>query len=468
MNTKPNTKNQNDKKAVFETMPVPKALTIMALPTVISQVIVLAYNISDTWFIGRTDNPYMIGAASLVLALFLSMAALSNLFGVGGGSLMVRLMGRGDIEEARKTASYSITMSTIFALGFSLICLVLMDPILRLLGASDNTLEYSRQYLLFTVVIGGLPTVLSLTMPMILRNAGYAREAGIGVSIGGLLNIALDPIFMFVILPDGFQVLGAALATLISNIISMLYFIVVYLRIKDKSILQLPKRLEKLRPDSLKSFYSVGIPAAIILLLFNSVNIVTNRLTVSYGDIPLASVGIVMKVERLPINIGLGVCLGMVSLVAYSFAKKDFRRMDSIFSTARITILAVAILSMAASFIFAEPIVNAFINDPETIRLGTEFLKARCLAMPFMIIGFQIVNFMQAVNQGKTSFLLTIIRHVLLNIPALIIMNMIWGITGLIWAQTVSDIINAVIACIIYYRVHKSITAPQAEISRKE
>lgn len=448
-------------------MPVPKALTIMALPTVISQVIVLAYNIADTWFIGRTDNPYMIGAASLVLALFLSMAALSNLFGVGGGSLMVRLMGKGDIEEARKTASYSITMSAIFAVGFSLFCLVLMDPILRLLGASDNTLEYSRQYLLFTVVIGGLPTVLSLTMPMILRNAGYAREAGIGVSIGGLLNIALDPIFMFVILPDGFQVLGAALATLISNIISMVYFIIVYLRMKDKTILQLPKRLEKLRPDSLRSFYSVGIPAAIILLLFNSVNIVTNRLTVSYGDIPLAAIGIVMKVERLPVNIGLGVCLGMVPLVAYSFAKKDFKRMDSIFSTARITILAVAILSMAAAFLFAEPIVNAFINEPETIKLGTEFLKARCFAMPFMIIGFQIVNFMQAVNQGKTSFLLTIIRHVLLNIPALIIMNLIWGMTGLIWAQTVSDIINAVIACIIYYRVHKRITAPQAETEDK-
>lgn len=449
-------------------MPVPKALTIMALPTVISQVIVLAYNIADTWFIGRTDNPYMIGAASLVLALFLSMAALSNLFGVGGGSLMVRLMGKGDTEEARKTASYSITMSAIFAIGFSLFCLVLMDPILRLLGASDNTLEFSRQYLLFTVIIGGLPTVLSLTMPMILRNAGYAREAGIGVSIGGLLNIALDPLFMFVILPDGFQVLGAALATLISNIISMMYFIAVYLRMKDKSILQLPKRIEKLRPDSLKSFYSVGIPAAIILLLFNSVNIVTNRLTVAYGDIPLAAVGIVMKVERLPVNIGLGVCLGMVPLVAYSFAKKDFKRMNSIFSAARITILSVAILSMAASFIFAEPIVNAFINEPETIRLGTEFLKARCFAMPFMIIGFQIVNFMQAVNQGKVSFLLTIIRHVLLNIPALIIMDMIWGMTGLIWAQTVSDVINAVIACIIYYRVHKKITSPRTETDIKE
>ena len=118
---------------------------------------------------------------------------------------------------------------------------------------------------------------------------------------------------------------------MISNIISMVYFIVVYLRMKDKTILRLPKRLEKLRPDSLKSFYSVGIPAAIILLLFNSVNIVTNRLPVSYGDIPLAAIGIVMKVERLPVNIGLGVCLGMVPLVAYSFAKKDFKRMDSIF-----------------------------------------------------------------------------------------------------------------------------------------
>lgn len=453
----------NDKKYVFETMPVPKALTIMALPTVISQVIVLAYNIADTWFIGRTDNPYMIGAASLVLALFLSMAALSNLFGVGGGSLMVRLMGQGDTEEARKTASYSISMSAIFAVAFSLFCLVLMDPILRLLGASDNTLEYSRQYLLFTVVIGGLPTVLSLTMPMILRNAGYAKEAGIGVSIGGLLNIALDPLFMFVILPDGYQVLGAALATLISNIVSMIYFILVYLTMKDKSVLQLPKRIEKLRPDSLKSFYSVGIPAAVILLLFNSLNIVANRLIVSYGDIPLAAIGIVMKIERFPINIGLGVCLGMVPLVAYSFAQKNYKRMDSIFSAARITILAVAVISMVVSYFFAEPIVHSFINEPETIRLGTEFLKARCFDMPFVIIGFQIVNYMQAVNQGKMSFALTIIRHLVLNIPALIIMNMIWGMTGLIWAQAVSDVINSVIACIIYYKVRKKITAPEKE-----
>ena len=447
-----------NKTAVFETMGVPKALTVMALPTVLSQLIVLFYNIADTWFIGRTNNPYMIGAASLVLALFLSLAALANLFGVGGGNLMVRQMGRGDREEARKTASYSVAMAAVTALGFSLLCLVFMDPLLRLLGTSDNTMEYARQYLLFTVVLGGVPTVLSFAMPMLLRNAGYSREAGFGVSLGGILNIALDPLFMFVILPDGWQVLGAALATLLSNVVPLIYFLTMFRTLRNETVLELPKRLERLDPGSRKSFYSVGVPAAVILLLFDLVNIVLNRLTVSHGDIALAAVGIVLKVERLPLNIGLGVCLGMVPLIAYNYAKKDFRRMDRFFSAARLSILTVALLSMAAFYLFAQPIIHAFIDDPETVRLGTLSLKARCFAIPFMLLSFQVVNFMQAVNQGKVSFLLSIIRHLLLNIPSMILLNAAFGLTGLIWAQTVSDVINAAVTCLIFTRVHRVIT----------
>ena len=292
-----------EKEEVFKIESVPKALTAMALPTVFSQVIVLAYNIADTWFIGRTDNPYMIGAASLVLTLFLSLAALANLFGVGGGNLMVRQMGSGDMEGAKKTASHSLAMAVITAIGFSVVCLILMNPLLNLLGASENTFDYARQYLIFTVVLGGVPTVMSLAMPMLLRNAGFAKEAGIGVAFGGILNIALDPLFMFVILPDGYQVLGAALATLISNVASMIYFIVVYVKYKNKSILVLPKRIEKITKEAKKALYSVGVPAALILLMFDIVNIVLNKLAASYSDIELASVGIVLKVERFPINI---------------------------------------------------------------------------------------------------------------------------------------------------------------------
>ena len=456
-------KETKEKTAVFETMRVPKALAVMALPTVLSQLIVLLYNLADTWFIGRTNNPYMIGAASLVMALFLSMAALANLFGVGGGNLMVRQMGQGDMEDARKTASYSVAMAAIAALVFSLLCLAFMGPLLRLLGASENTMGFSRQYLLFTVVLGGVPTVLSLAMPMLLRNAGYSREAGFGVGLGGVLNIALDPLFMFVLLPDGCQVMGAALATMLSNMISLVYFIVQFRKLRDRTVLELPRRLEKLEKSDRASFYSVGVPAAVILLLFDLVNIVLNRLAASHGDLVLAAVGIVLKVERLPVNIGLGICLGMVPLIGYNYAKQDFRRMDRFFSAARLSILAVALLSMAAFYLFAGPIIHAFIDDEETVRLGTLFLKGRCFAIPFMLLSFQVVNFMQAVNQGKVSFLLSIIRHLLLNIPALILLDALYGIPGLIWAQTVSDVINAVITYLIYFRVHRRITAPSGQ-----
>ena len=449
-----------NKNYIFESMKVPKALAVMAFPTVVSQVIVLLYNLADTWFIGRTNNPYMIGAASLVLGLYLSMAALSNIFGVGGGSLMVRLMGKGKNDEALHTEMYSIMMTIITGAVFSVLCLVLMDPILYLLGASDNTLEYSRQYMLFTVVLGSIPTMLSMSMPMLMRNAGYAKEAGFGVSLGGILNILLDPLFMFVILPEGYEVMGAAIATMTANYISLGYFIVKYIQIHRNKEMQPEKKFERITRDSVSSFYSVGIPAAVILLLFNFVGIVLNRLAAAHSDIALSSVGIILKVERLPQNIGLGVCLGMVPLIGYNYAKKNWKRMDSFFSAARICVLIISIVSAVSFYLFAEPIVHTFLDVPETVSLGTRFLKARCFAIPFMLLSFQIINFMQAADHGKVSFLMSIIRHLLLNIPIMIIFDAIWGIDGLIWAQTVSDILNAAVSYLLYFKVHKKITSP--------
>ena len=438
-------------------MKVPKALAIMAVPTVLSQVIVLAYNLADAFFIGRTNDPYKMGATSLVLTLFLSLVALSNVFGVGGGNLIARLLGKNDTEEAKKVCSHSVLFAVITGLVFSIVCLVLTDPLLRLLGASDNVLPYARQYLLFTVIVGGVPTVLSLAMPMLLRNVGYSKEAGIGVALGGLLNIALDPLFMFVIFPAGWEVAGAAVATMLSNVISMIYFIVVFIKLKDKTVLTLPKRFEKLRGDSLKSFYSVGLPAATILLLFDTVGIVLNRLAAGYSDVALASVGLVLKIERLPQNIGLGVCLSMVPLIAYNFSRKDFKRMDGFFNATRITILIIAILSAIAFYFISGPIVRLFIENGETVELGARFLKARSIAIPFMILSFQITNYMQAVNKGILSLVLSVIRHLILIIPIMLVFNAAFGIEGLIWSQTVADVLNAVVSYVVYYCVRKRI-----------
>ena len=453
--------NEINKNELFESVNPVKALSVMALPTIGSQVIVLLYNLADTWFIGRTDDPYMIAASSLVLTVYLAVVALANVFGVGGSSLMVRLMGEKREDEARRVASYSIAASILAVLAFSALTLVFMGPLLHLLGASENTFRYGRQYLLATTVIGAAPTILAMDMPMLLRNAGYAKEAGVGVALGGVMNIALDPLFMFALLPKGYEVLGAGVATMLSNVISFAYFIAVFHRVREKTVLEFPKRLEKIESEHKKSLYSVGIPAAFAIFLFDLVTMVINRLTASYGDIPLAAMGIVLKVERLPLNIGLGVCLGMVPLVAYNYASGDHRRMERFASLARLAILGFSCVCVVLFRLFPEPITGIFMKDPvknqETVRLGAEFLRGRCLAMPFMLLGYHVVNFMNAVGRGKVSFLLAVIRHLVLIIPLLFIMNALWGLSGLIWAQVAADVLNALIALLIYKRTKTEI-----------
>ena len=445
----------NDKTEIFERMSVPRALAVMAIPTVISQIIALIYNIADTWFIGLTDNPYMVAATSLVGTVYLLTAGVANLFGVGGGNLVVRLMGSKDPEEARKVASLSFVMAAGSALLFSFLCLLFMNPLLRLLGASDMTIGYARQYLLCVVILGGLPTVLSSTMSAMLRNVGCSKEAGFGIGLGGVLNIVLDPIFMFILLPDGWEVLGAALATMLSNIIAFCYFICIYRRVSAEGLLGIPKRIEKIRRESMASIFSVGVPAAMGLVLYDLTNMVINRLSSAHGDLELSAIGIVLKVERLPQNVCIGICLGMMPLVAYNYAAKNRERMMAVFRAARVAGCAVCLASLVLYRTFAPQIINLFISEPSTVAFGTEYLKIRSFAAIFMFLSFHVVHFMQAVNRGKTSLGLAVIRQLCLNIPILILLDHLFGMTGVVWTQTVADTINVLISYLIFQSIRK-------------
>ena len=445
----------NDKIEIFERMSVPRALAVMAIPTVISQIIALIYNIADTWFIGMTDNPYMVAATSLVGTVYLLTAAVANVFGVGGGNLVVQLLGRKDPEEARKVASLSFLMAGGCALLFSFVCLVFMNPLLRLLGASDMTIGYARQYLLCVVILGGIPTVMNSTMSSMLRNVGNSREAGFGMGLGGVLNVILDPIFMFLLLPDGWEVLGAALATMLSNFITFGYFLWIYRRVSQEGILALPRRLEKIRPESMKSIFSVGVPAALGLVLYDLTNMVINRLSSGHGDLELSAIGIVLKVERLPQNVCIGICLGMMPLVAYNYASGNRERMMAFFRAARTAGCAVCLASLVLYRSFAANIIQIFISEPATVAFGTEYLRIRSFAAIFMFLSFHVVHFVQAVNWGKTSLGLAAIRQLCLNIPLLILLNHLFGMTGVVWTQTVADSLTMVVSYLIFNWMRK-------------
>ena len=448
---------QTDKKYLFEQERPGKALAIMALPTIISQMIVLLYNLADTWYIGRTNDPDMVGASTLAVTLYLAVVALSNVFGVGGGTLMARLEGEKKTDEARKVASYSVAIAALSTLVFSLLILLFINPILRFLGADNATIVYARQYVLMTSVAGGVPTVLSICMPLLIRNVGYARQAGFGVSMGSLLNVALDPLFMFVILPHGKEVLGAGIATMLSNVISMIYFIVMFIKLKDTTVLSIPTRIEKIGTENIKALYSVGLPAALSIFLFDVVTIALNKMIVEYGNIPLAAMGIVIKVERLPMYIGIGIGLGMVPLVAYNYGAGNVERMKEISMVARRAVIISSIICTTLMVVFARPIMWEFIKNEATVGYGVAFLKARALAMPFMVIGNFIVHYMNAVGKGKVSLVLAVIRHLVLILPVMIVMNLILGLNGLVWSQLIADVINTVVSFMIFRHVEQTI-----------
>ena len=200
---------RSSQEDVFEHLPIPAALRKMIVPAVTSQLIVLIYNMADTFFVGQTNNPYMVAGASLILPVFNITLCLAGLAGIGGGSLISRLLGQNQAGEARRVSAFSLYLglliSALFAVGIG----VFMEPVLKILGAGENTFQYARQYATCVIVIGGVPTVLSNVLANLIRSIGRSREASAGIILGGLLNIALDPLFMFVLMPDGYEVLGA-------------------------------------------------------------------------------------------------------------------------------------------------------------------------------------------------------------------------------------------------------------------
>lgn len=445
---------KNNKTALFETMPVGKALLTMAIPTIVSQLITMIYNLADTFFIGMSNDPYKVAAAGLVGILFFILNALANLFGVGGGSLLSRLLGEKREDDARRVGAFSFYGSFAIAAVYALICFLFTEPLARLLGASDNTVGYATSYLFWAVVVGSIPSTLSLTMSHLLRSAGYSKESGIGLAIGGISNIILDPLFMFVLLPAGNEVTGAAMATMLSNVISFLYFLFIYYRLKGKTVLSVSPKYAHLEKNLILAIFSIGLPSALTALLANLTAIIKNNLTASYGDIEVAAYGIVMKADMLPLNIGMGLCQGMMPLVAYNYAAQNYPRMKSFTRAAQLSGMISACFFIVVFEFLAPQIIWLFIRDEATIGYGTTFLRIACLATPFMISNFQKIYCLQAMGKGKESLLLGVCRQGLFAVPILLLMNHLAGLYGVIAAQLISDALTFILSTLIYRRVY--------------
>ena len=453
----------NEKTELFETMPVAKAIAVMAVPTIISQLINLVYNVVDTFFIGRTGNAYMIAAVSVAYTLYMMTVAFGNLFGIGGGSLVARLAGRGETEKAESVSSYSFFGAIIIGAVYSVLILLLGEPMLKLLGADESTLPYARQYVFTVVAAGDIPIILSAVLAHLIRSSGYSKQASLGLSLGGVLNIALDPLFMFVLLPEGKEVLGAALATLIANVVSCVYLLTIYVRVGKKTSLRMnPALARSIEREEKKALYTVGVPSAILTGLFDVANMFLNAKMAFYGQEAVAALGIVMKAERLPNAVNIGICQGMMPIIAYNYSSGNRERMKKVIRTATVYGLLISVAAMGLFELLAKPVTGVFINTKagvkgaaETLAFAVTFLRLRCLASPLQFMNFRSSFCMQAVGDGTGTLVHAVVRELVFYIPFMYLLDSLLGINGLALSLVAGEGCGMILAILLVRRIMK-------------
>ena len=452
-----------DKTELFAVTPVPKALRVMAIPTIISQLINLIYNIVDTFFIGRTGNSYMVAATTLALTLVVMEISVGNLFGIGGGSHVARLMGARRRDQAGAVSAFSVYGSIVAALLYSSLIGIFLEPLLRFLGASDDTIGFAKGYTFIVVVLGALPSILSMVLAHLLRNTGYSGKASMGLSGGGLLNVALDPLFMFVIMPQGQEVIGAAIATLISNTAGCVYLLLAYRKASREAPLSLrPSDIRSAERRNIRKVFAVGVPSAILTGLFDLANMSLNILAAAHSDMVLAAMGIVMKVERIPNAINVGLSQGMMPIVAYNYSAGNHERMQETIRTTRKAGLLIAFGGIILFEVLAGKISGIFLSttagDAEralsTLAYAALFLRIRCLASPVQFMNYYSSFSLQALGDGKKTTLHAVVRILLIYIPFQIILDRIFGATGLSASLPAAEACSAVFA---YYLLSRSI-----------
>ena len=456
----------NEKRVLFENTPIPKALATLAIPTIISQMINVIYNMVDAFFIGRTGNSYMMAATTITLTIMIFNVAFANLFGVGGGSLISRLMGQRRDEEAKTVSAFSFYGVIVVSLVYSFLIWLFMDHILYFMGASADTIDYARQYVRYVIVIGCAFNTTSQAMAFLLRNTGYAKQASFGLSGGGILNMFLDPLFMFVILPKGLEVTGAAVATLISNVCSFTYLLTQMIKASKTAPLSIsPAQAGKISRSNMKNVFSVGIPSALLLAMFDLANICANKIASSHSDLVLAGLGIVMKIERIPNGINIGISQGLLPLVAYNFASGNHERMQEAIRYSRKVGFIVSGICIVLLEIAARPVTNFFLSTRVgdtasalvTVALAARFLRIRCLASPFQFINYSSSYNMQGMGNGRGTLIHAFVRELVFYIPYMFLLDKLFGENGLAAALPVGEACGAVAALLLVrYTIKKA------------
>ena len=418
--------------------PISKLVIHLGIPTTISMLVTNIYNMADTFFVGSLGNSAS-GAVGIVFGLMAIIQAIGFMFGHGGGSIIARRLGEKDVKSAEKYASLSFFSALFVGTIFGILGLCLIEPLMRLLGSTDTILPYAKTYGSFILIVTPV-TMTSFVLNNILRYEGKAYLAMIGLTIGGVINIALDPIFIFAL---DMGIAGAGLATALSQCVSFSILLSMFLRGKTQSHLSLAVALANL-PD-IFLIMKTGFPSLVRQGLSSVATTTLNDLAGNYGDAAVAAMSIVNRICFFIFAVGLGIGQGFQPVAAFNYGARKYTRVRKAFFFTFFVGEALLSIFAVGGIVASGNLIGIFRNDPEVIQIGTFALRFQLLALFFQPLTICATMLFQSIGENKTATILSMLRSGLFFIPLIYVLSSVWGLPGIQTSQAIADVLAFVV-----------------------
>lgn len=463
-------KNNNKMKLMAEA-PIKKTLLTLAIPTIIATIINAVYNFVDTLFVGMLDDTAAMGAVSVAFPLFMILSAIGQMLGIGSASYVSRSLGAGKKDQADKTASTALFLAIAIASVVTISVLAFLEPVLKLMGATESVLVPGKIYLTW-IIAGSIFTIINMTLNNLVRAEGNARYSMNALIIGAVLNIILDPIFMFS-LNLGLQ--GAAIATVLSQSVSTVYLLKYFL--SKKSYVTISRSNISKSSKIYKEIFKIGMPMFFMQFLSSMAFSIQNVAASAYGENALAAIGITLKITMLPLFVLIGYNQGFQPFAAYNYGAKNYQRIRDGLKISIRWMISFGFIAAVIFLLFPEQFMRMFSNDPQVIEYGINNLIAQNIFMP--LVGYIMINtgLFQSFGKAKIAAVSAIVRQGLFFIPLLVFFPTLFknfpsqlaaiinlfphdmpaGLAGVMSAQPVADILSVVLTAMFAYIVKKEI-----------
>ena len=441
--------NEQNQLELFRSGKVSTAVLKNAIPAMVAMLMVLVYNLADTFFIGQTHDDLQVAAVSMCTPVFLLFMSVGTVFGIGGVSVISRAMGEGRPAYAKKVSSFCMWGSVAVGVVMSAAFLLFMDPLLQLMGASADVWGHVKSYMTI-VTLCGTCVLISNCFSNVLRAEGRANKAMMGMLLGNLTNVVLDPVMILLL---GWEIRGAAIATVIGNVVGAVYYLLCFR--KGASMLSIHPRDFTVREGVCKNVLAIGIPAALAPLLMSASQILLNSRMIRYGDMAVAGVGVAGKVTMMTGMFCIGLGQGVQPLLGFCVGAKNWERFRKVLRFSLVFALILSAVMTGICYLFTPQIVRAVLTDEAAFAYGLRFSRILLTTSILFGVFFVLTNTLQAMGAATASLIVNLSRQGLLFIPLLFLLEALLGMNGLIWAQPVVDVLSTALAFALYFPIYR-------------